>query len=371
MKILYFSSVSWDWIKQRPHFISEELSKLNDVSVDFISLDPAQFMKFRKIKAQRITQSYNTINFSVIPFALKSSIIERQNIAIIRNYFSNKKYDIGIISEPRQYPFIEHCCDKIFYDCMDNFPEFYKGKKREIKLEEERYVIPLLDGIICSSFNLKKILTERNPLPILNIKVVKNGISNVYLTQQIQPSSVKLFKPSFVYIGTIDGWFDFDCIERILKEYPEANIYLVGPLKVKLPKKLKNEKIYIVGPVPQIEVRDLCDQADLLLLPFKVNKLIESVDPVKLYEYIASGKPILSAYWEELKDYKKYGNLYFYNSIDDITHDLLINCLSSKKITPSGDFIKRNCWEGRAKDFFEIMTNQIKCEEKVHENVLT
>ena len=187
-------------------------------------------MKFRKIKSRRITQSFNSINFSVIPFALKCSLIERQNISIIRNYFSNKKYDIGIISEPRQYPFIEQCCDKIFYDCMDNFPEFYKGTKRKIKLEEEKNIIPLLDGIICSSFHLKKIITERNRLHPLNIKVVKNGISNLYLSQQIEPSTIKLSKPSFVYIGTIDNWFDFESIEKILRNLCEIRICLPNHL---------------------------------------------------------------------------------------------------------------------------------------------
>jgi hypothetical protein len=51
-------------------------------------------------------------------------------------------------------------------------------------------------------------------------------------------------------------------------------------------------------------------RGDALLLPFRVDELTRAVDPVKLYEYIALGKPILSAHWDGLERFAPFVTFY-------------------------------------------------------------
>ena len=42
-----------------------------------------------------------------------------------------------------------------------------------------------------------------------------------------------------------------------------------------------------------------------MIMPFKLNELVKSVDPVKLYEYINYNKPIISIFYQEIKRYSQ------------------------------------------------------------------
>jgi hypothetical protein len=46
------------------------------------------------------------------------------------------------------------------------------------------------------------------------------------------------------------------------------------------------------------------------MLPFRVDELTRAVDPVKLYEYVALGKPILASYWPALERFAPFVTFY-------------------------------------------------------------
>ena len=50
--------------------------------------------------------------------------------------------------------------------------------------------------------------------------------------------------------------------------------------------------------------------AHALLLPFRVDELTRGVDPVKLYEYVALGKPVLAAHWPALERFAPFVTFY-------------------------------------------------------------
>jgi glycosyltransferase involved in cell wall biosynthesis len=60
--------------------------------------------------------------------------------------------------------------------------------------------------------------------------------------------------------------------------------------------------VHFVGLRPQAEVPAYVAHADVCLVPFKVDKLVRAVSPLKVYEYLAMGKPVVASQMPELQD---------------------------------------------------------------------
>ena len=76
----------------------------------------------------------------------------------------------------------------------------------------------------------------------------------------------------------------------------------VGPIRVKS-LLLKKDKRFI-GTVDYKTVLAYCNGFDVCLIPFRRGKFADTINPVKLYEYLALGKPVVSYYMRELERYK-------------------------------------------------------------------
>jgi len=103
--------------------------------------------------------------------------------------------------------------------------------------------------------------------------------------------------------------------------------------------------------------------SDANVMPFKITKLIKSVNPVKLYEYILSGKPVIAPLYGESEQFKEY--IYLYSSAQEycaIIKDLGSNNLIAKaSLDKCIKFCERNTWEKRGYDIRGIISSIIDC----------
>ena len=122
------------------------------------------------------------------------------------------------------------------------------------------------------------------------LSVIRNGWDPTAFPVQ-PPRPIPVGPLTLGFFGTIGEWLDFKALEAC-KSIPDVTIRLIGP----------NSCGY-VSPHPRIILRPQVEYAalanavsdvDVLLLPFRVTELTRAVDPVKLYEYIALGRPILA-----------------------------------------------------------------------------
>ena len=129
-----------------------------------------------------------------------------------------------------------------------------------------------------------------------------------------QPTEyLKLTKPIVVYVGSIEGWFDFDLISDAALELPDFSFVIIGPLHHKNAfRGISN--IYFLGPQPYAKIPAYLRWADVGIIPFKVNgqykKLIDGINPIKLYEYLAAGLPVISSAWDEMERIQSPALLY-------------------------------------------------------------
>ena len=103
-------------------------------------------------------------------------------------------------------------------------------------------------------------------------------------------------KPILGFYGNLDWWIDWGLMRR-LSELSEYQVVVIGDTegqRDKIPADLLQSSIMWLGRQPIEELPNYLDCFDLALFPFVVNEMTDAVDPLKVWEYLAFGKPVLA-----------------------------------------------------------------------------
>lgn len=359
MNILYFSLVNWNWIKQRPHFTAYYLAK-NNFQVDYFSMTPLLKQKI-KVRNNEYLNDKNLYlkDIFVLPFSSKNKLIKKINKMYVKTFF-RKTYDYIILTHPSQYYYLpDHFKKntKIIYDCMDNIPEFYTGKYKDFLVKEEKKLCETSWKITTSSDFLKEKIVEKYGINNKKVTTIRNA-TNLRGTQISKIEQLPLKHPNLMYIGTIDEWLDFESLKHIATVNKDITIYLLGPINKiinNIFEKLPSNIVYL-KKVEHEEIPKYICSADIMLIPFKVNELIEAVDPVKMYEYLFYGKTVICSYWKELDYFSNYKDLYFYKDSYDFK-EVLDEVLYTNSYLDNHISLKEDYhWESRIKDFLILLS---------------
>ncbi|MFH1701751.1 MAG: glycosyltransferase [Candidatus Zixiibacteriota bacterium] len=102
--------------------------------------------------------------------------------------------------------------------------------------------------------------------------------------------------PRIGFVGALSKWIDFELIGKIAERYPEYNIALVGPAvpgpHIEMLKSIGN--VYFLGKKKLEELPGYLKGFDCGINPFKRVGISEKVNPLKIYEYLAAGLPVIS-----------------------------------------------------------------------------
>lgn len=109
--------------------------------------------------------------------------------------------------------------------------------------------------------------------------------------------------PLVVYAGTLDARLDVDWLMQTARALPEATIALVGPVvdASHLEPLRAVSNIEFRDPLPRAELAALLRSADLGVIPHRRSPLTEAMSPLKLYEYLAGGLPVVATDLEPMR----------------------------------------------------------------------
>ena len=174
-KILYFTLVPWDWIKQRPHFLAEGLAKSHEITL----VHNKPYTGFKLVRNAR-PENLRIKEIYVVPF----DYLSRVNACLVTAQTKKllAETDLVWLTHPFQYAQLKGALTArhaIAYDCMDNMLEFAFVKRnpqlyaRLFDLEKE--LLGACDIALCSSEHLKGELLRRYDLD-RELHVVNNAI---------------------------------------------------------------------------------------------------------------------------------------------------------------------------------------------------
>lgn len=111
-------------------------------------------------------------------------------------------------------------------------------------------------------------------------------------------------------LGTLEAlakWFDYDVVRKLAEARPDYEIVLIGFLYDESFKNSKIEELPNVHYLGVIDYKELPRYARFFTvstIPFLLNDITESTSPVKLFEYMAMGHPIVTTDMRECRKYK-------------------------------------------------------------------
>lgn len=239
--------------------------------------------------------------------------------------------------------------NRIVYDCMDHHEGFGNNTSEILQLEQT-----LLAGAeltIATSTWLEKIVAPKARRCVV--------IRNAGEFSHFAGAPARVFRDPqgrkvLGYMGAIAEWFDLDLLDAMALRFPDCLILLVGNDSVGAQARLKQHaNVQFTGEVPYSELPYYVHGFDVCLLPFKIIPLTLATNPVKVYEYLGAGKPVVAV---ELPEMAQFGELVEVGA----THDQFLDSVTRALRVAEGDvaadirrrqaFASAQTWAHRATD---------------------
>lgn len=230
---------------------------------------------------------------------------------------------------------------KSVFRIADQNAGFKKSTPAFLQMEKE--LIEKVDLVVCTA----KTLVDSVKGP--RVEHLPNGVPLAHFSKpgKLPVEFQNIPKPIALYVGAIDYWFDYAVIKKLAEELPQVSFVLIGPAKQNPFQGISN--IHVLGPRPYSEIPNYLQFADVGLIPFDVKNypdLIHNVNPLKLYEYMASGLPVVATRWQELENINSPA---FLCSTAEEFKTHLLQALQNPNPTLYRSYAENLDWSSRAK----------------------
>ena len=332
--LVYVGLNRWDTIWQRSHHLAQNLSQ----SFRVLYVDPVAYSipgylrnylkgdRSRNLPPRLRSIHPNLTVFTpppLLPFSLDNKLINYLDHNLLAHMVRRLLSQLDMpqpvlwLTFPVHFPLVGKLGEiLVCYDCMDNYPAFYPpGTARaRLAVQLEEKLLLSADLVITPALSLQNRLQEVHT----NVHLVRNAVSRQFLTYQPGESGSPPADwpgedgPVLGYMGTIARWLDFEAIIRISTRHPDWRIVFVGPAEIDLTAYRGLTNLHFLGPKSYDRLADYAARFDIGLIPFLMNELTLNVNPVKIYEYFALGKPVVATRLPELMPFS--GVCYLTNS---------------------------------------------------------
>ncbi|NMB92522.1 MAG: glycosyltransferase [Parcubacteria group bacterium] len=164
----------------------------------------------------------------------------------------------------------------------------------------------------------------------------------------LQPNDLIIGDKTLIYYGSLWGdWFDWDLIISLANSNKKFSINLIGDIPNNLQINEFPKNIHFLGLKPQRDLPNYLKYSDWALLPFKADTIGKYVSPLKIFEYISMGKPILST---KLPEVQTYPNVFSGNNIQSWIANLQDKNIS---IVDTTLFTLQNSWYQRCQNILK------------------
>lgn len=194
---------------------------------------------------------------------------------------------------------------KIVYDCMDEH-DGLTALTDDI-LKEERVLAETSDLVVTTS---RKLATRHESSARRHLHLPNAGDFGHFSSPGNRPDPLPgTTGPIIGYYGAIMDWFDADMVHRAATLRPDWTFLLIGTIDTDRVDSLKElPNVRFTGEKPYAELPAYLHRFDVALIPFRIVPIIEATNPVKFYEYLAAGKPVVATAIPELKP---FGSLHY------------------------------------------------------------
>lgn len=354
--IIVHSHLGWDWVWQRPQQFLSRLSSrhpvlfvegpLPDPNLDKARLEIREVAEYPAITVLRMA----------MPGArwFDGAWVDDERRRLVKGVLSSP---LGLrFKNPVQWFYdpmaVTAFADRmgeicIVYDCMDQLSQF-RGAPPAL-VERERELLRIADVVFAGGPKLGREKQKYNP----NTHAYGCGVDVRHFSRardagiELPPEVGQLPKPVYGFFGVIDERMDYELLARLADDNANGSVVLVGPwTKVDPAEFPRRQNLHFLGGRDYEDLPRYAAAFDVCLVPFALNQATEYVNPTKVLEYMATGRPVVSTPIEDV--------VLQFSDVVEIgpSHNEFCACCRRAAETPNHDRIARglamaadNTWE--------------------------
>jgi glycosyltransferase involved in cell wall biosynthesis len=178
----------------------------------------------------------------------------------------------------------------LLYHCADDYASVRGFPSSLSELEAD--LCRQADLVVTTSETLCTARRRFNP----NTHWVPNGadIAHFSVKAAAAPDLAGVAKPVIGFVGGLSEWVDITLLSTLARGHPEWSFVLVGPVAIDVSPVSGLPNVRLLGPRPYASLPAYLAGMDVGLIPFKQDQVTHHADPIKAYEYLAAGLPIVA-----------------------------------------------------------------------------
>lgn len=283
--VIYPPTVDWGWMFQRPHHLVSQFAKEGYLCF-FVS---PQTRGDRIEGFQKVRENLYLCSDMSLLYGVESPIF--------------------LVSWTEQAFHIDHLKNpKVVYDYLDALEVSSTGDVSVEKIALHERLLARADVVVATA---RKLFDETKPMRE-DVCLVPNAVQPLdFAVEPGAPVPADLApilassRPIIGYYGAMAKWFDYDLLEYAARQMSEAEFVLLGPDYDGTIKRLASlPNIHYLGLKDYQGLKHYLHAFDVAIIPFRINEITRATSPVKLFEYMAGGKPIVSTALNEAYHYQ-------------------------------------------------------------------
>ncbi len=244
---------------------------------------------------------------------------------------------------------VYHCADD--YTHVGGFPPTLPSVEADLCLKSNL--------VVTTSETLCRSRRVYNP----NTHWIPNGADVDHFSSEARPAPdvQHLRRPIVGFVGGLSEWVDLELVADLARRRPNYTFLLVGPISIDSAPTASLPNVCLIGARPYARLPEYLAAMDVALIPFKRNDVTYHADPIKAYEYLAAGLPVVAT---DLPSLHRLEHVVrqadspetFLRALDDAVHEGKAVRRDERR-----EEARRHSWDSRFRQMEQLIAQTLAC----------
>ena len=379
--LVCFATLSWDFLWLRHQELMARFARAGNrvLFIEPIGIRMPQWQDRQRILARlqnrqragargirQVMEHVWVLDPILNPFQQIGSV-HRRNVRALTNQVQNAIQQLGggeplvwtFVPTPLAREVIANLTPKlVMYDCMDALTENPKGVMASFA-ESEKKLSREADIVFVTSPELLERQRALNP----HTYYVPHGVAYEKFAD-VAPNEPRALqnipRPRLAFFGGIDERVDIALLTQLAAQHPAWQIVLLGIVRTDISALQKLPNVHFLGHIAHDALPNYLHHMDIFLLPYVQSKFSRYMNPAKLHECLAVGKPTVAIALPIFQEYRDV--LYVASNANEyaaVVERALAEKGNAELIEKRRACARENTWEKRFAEINSHIANRV------------